>query len=80
MFLSALISKNNMNPTAIKTTATVTLGAGPAITKIELVNETTCPGLTQDKFKELAAEAKANCPITKALAGVQEVTLSATLK
>ena len=81
MFLSALISKEELTPTSINTTASVTLGTvdgGPKITNIELNSEATVPGLSQEKFDELAAAAKANCPISKLLTGT-EITLNATL-
>lgn len=79
MFLSALISNNGMTPTSINTTATVHLGEGPAITKIELDCEASVPGLDDAKFQELAAQAKEGCPVSKALAGVGEIVLNATL-
>lgn len=80
MFLSALLSGNDTPPTKVSTTATVTIGAGPTITKIELVTEAEVPGLDDAKFQELAAKAKEGCPVSKALAAVDEITLSATLK
>jgi osmotically inducible protein OsmC len=36
------------------------------------------PGIDQAKFKEIAEQAKANCPVSKALAGV-EISLDAKL-
>jgi osmotically inducible protein OsmC len=79
MFLSALLTKAEFPPTSVHTTATVHLGDGPTITKIELVTEAEVPGIAGDKFAELAAQAKANCPISKALAAVSEITLDAKL-
>ncbi len=79
MFLSALISNNGMTPTSINTTATVHLGDGPAINKIELDCEAVVPGLDDEKFQELATQAKAGCPVSKALAGVGEIVLNAKL-
>lgn len=52
---------------------------GPSITKIDLKNETKIDGIDDAKFQELAAEAKAKCPISKALAGVPEINLDAKL-
>ena len=37
------------------------------------------PGLDADGFREAAEGAKANCPVSKALAGVPEITLDAAL-
>ncbi len=79
MFLSALISNNGMTPNSINTTATVHLGDGPAINKIELDCEADVPGLDADKFAELAQQAKDGCPVSKALAGVGEIVLNAKL-
>jgi len=79
MFLSALISNDGMTPTSINTTATVHLGEGPAITKIELDCEAVVPGLDAAKFQELAGQAKDGCPVSKALGGVGEIVLNAKL-
>ena len=79
MFLSALLSNDGFKPTSIHTTAKVHLGAGPAITLIELNTEAQVPGLDDKTFQEKAAAAKAGCPISKALASVGEIKLTATL-
>jgi len=79
MFLSALLSNDGFKPTRIHTTAKVHLGAGPAITLIELNTEAEVPGLDDAKFQEKAAAAKAGCPVSKALAGVGEIQLTAKL-
>ena len=79
MFLSALLSNDGFKPTSIHTTAKVHLGAGPAITLIELNTEAQVLGLDDKTFQEKAAAAKAGCPISKALAGVGEIKLTATL-
>jgi len=78
MFLSALLSKDGFTPTRIDTTAKVYLEAGPTIAKIELNSTAEVPGLDADKLQEYAAAAKANCPISKALASV-EILLNAKL-
>ena len=79
MFLSALLTNNGFKPNRIHTTATVHLGAGPTITKIELDCEADVPDLDEAKFQELAAQAKAGCPVSKALAAVPEIVLDAKL-
>ncbi len=79
MFLSALLTKAEFTPTSIHTTATVHLGAGPTINKIELVTEANVPGIEESQFAEIAEQAKANCPVSKALAAVEEITLDAKL-
>jgi osmotically inducible protein OsmC len=57
----------------------VHLGDGPTITTINLVTEAKVPGISGDKFAELAQQAKANCPVSKALSAVGEITLDAKL-
>jgi osmotically inducible protein OsmC len=79
MFLSALLTKAEFPPNNIHTTATVHLGDGPTITKIDLVTEANVPNISGDKFAEIATQAKANCPVSKALAAVSEITLDAKL-
>jgi osmotically inducible protein OsmC len=78
MFLSALLTSAGLTPTKITTNAKVHLGAGPAITKIELQCEASVPGLDEATFKEKAEAAKANCPVSKALSAVP-IELQATL-
>jgi lipoyl-dependent peroxiredoxin len=69
--------------TSIDTTARVRLvkqGEGFAIDRIELTMEAVVPGIDDAKFQQIAAAAKAGCPVSKALAGVAEITLQATLR
>jgi lipoyl-dependent peroxiredoxin len=81
MALSAQLANNNTPAARIRTAAKVHLEkqeGGFAIPLIELETEVEAPGLGDAKFQELAATAKANCPVSKALAGAQ-ITLKATL-
>ena len=78
MFLSALLSRAGFTPTRIHTTATVHLTEGPTISLIELDCEAVVPNLDQATFEEKVAAAKANCPVSKALATV-ELRLNAKL-
>lgn len=78
MFLSALLTKEGFTPARIATTATVHLTEGPTISLIELECEAEVPGLSEEVFQEKAAAAKANCPVSKALAG-PEIRLKARL-
>jgi osmotically inducible protein OsmC len=80
MFLAAQLSKEGKPPTSIDTTASVTLGDGPTVTKILLETVAVVPGVDQKLFDEKVAFSKANCPISKALAAVPEVVIHATLK
>jgi len=71
------------DPTRLETVATVSLdnqATGFAIVAIhlELVGEV--PGVTAAQFQQFADNAKQNCPISRALAAVPSITLTATLK
>jgi len=77
MYLAGLLADKGHPAERIFTTAAVHLG--PAIKKIELESEVTAPGLADGEFQELAAEAKAKCPVSKALGAVPEITMNAKL-
>ena len=82
MALSSLLAKAGTPPESVRTDATVTLrpvDGSPTITKIDLVTVGTVPGIDEAAFKEHAAAAKAGCPVSRALAGVPEITLEASL-
>jgi lipoyl-dependent peroxiredoxin len=82
MALSNILAEAGHAPDSVHTDATVTLrfvGNAPTITKIALVTTGRVPGIDQDVFAEHAATAKATCPVSRALAGVPEITLEATL-
>jgi osmotically inducible protein OsmC len=81
MALSAGLTKAGHKPNSIKTTANVTLdkvGEGFGITKIDLDTVGEVPGIDAATFQQQAEGAKANCPVSKALAGVQ-ISLKARL-
>ena len=52
MFLAAQLTTAGHPPTSIETSATVELGAGPAITKISLVTKAVVPGVSKETFDE----------------------------
>jgi osmotically inducible protein OsmC len=75
------LAKAGHTATSVDTTATVTLEilpTGPTITKIHLTNHSVVPSIDKAKFDEIAAGAKANCPISK-LVKAATITLDATL-
>lgn len=80
MQLSGLLTGNNTPPTSVDTTAEVTIEAGVGITGIALTAEAVVPGIDDAAFQELAAKAKDICPVSKALAAVKNISLTATLK
>jgi osmotically inducible protein OsmC len=63
----------------LETSATVTFVPGTGITKSALTVRGTVPGLAADGFRAAAEGARDGCPVSKALAGVPEITLDASL-
>jgi osmotically inducible protein OsmC len=79
MFLSAQLTNAGFPPTRIHTTATVHLEAGPTITRIELNTEAVVPKVDEKTFQEKVEASKKNCPVSKALGAVFDITVSARL-
>jgi osmotically inducible protein OsmC len=82
MALSNILAQAGSPPDSVRTDAQVTLrivDGAPTITKIALVTVGQVPGVDEATFQEHAATAKATCPVSKALAGVPEITLEASL-
>jgi len=63
----------------LDTSATVTFVPGEGITKVALSVRGTVPGIDAGTFVAAAEDAKVGCPVSKALAGVPEITLDAAL-
>ena len=79
MALSNGLAKAGNPPEKLETSATVTFQPGQGITKGALTVRGTVPGLDADGFRAAADDAKQNCPVSKALAGVPDVSVEATL-
>jgi osmotically inducible protein OsmC len=82
MALSLLLTKAGYTPGQIETEAKVhidRIGDDFAITRIELLTEAAVPGLDATDFSVHAQTAKRDCPVSKALAGV-DITLTASLR
>jgi osmotically inducible protein OsmC len=79
MALSHALAQAGNPAEELKTSAEVTFVPGTGITEIDLKVRGRVPGLDEDGFREAAETAKANCPVSKALAGVPEITLDASL-
>jgi osmotically inducible protein OsmC len=77
MALSNALAKNDTPPERLETSAVVGFKPGVGVTGSALTVVATVPGLDEAKFQELAQDAKANCPVSKALAVV--ITLDAKL-
>jgi osmotically inducible protein OsmC len=82
MALTLIMGQAGVTPTRLHTTATVKLekdGAGFSITTIDLALEGEVPGIDAAAFEKYALEAKANCPVSKALAGTK-ISLTTTFR
>jgi osmotically inducible protein OsmC len=75
MALSHGLAQAGTPPDELKTTATVTFVPGEGITKIVIHARGDVPGLDDAGFRAAAETAKANCPVSKALAGVPTIEL-----
>ncbi|MEC9434161.1 MAG: OsmC family protein [Pseudomonadota bacterium] len=80
MALSLILGEAGLTATQMDTTAAVTLeklDSGFEVTGIALTLKASIPGTDDATFQELAAKAKANCPISKLMNA--PITLTATL-
>lgn len=78
MALSNALAQAGSPAEKISTTASVTFVPGTGVTGSHLNVSAVVPGLSEEQFAELAEGAKAGCPISQALAGI-DITLEATL-
>ena len=82
MALAGALSQGGHKPESVSTSAKVGLkkaGEGFEIKTVELDTEVDAPGLDLQGLQKCAMDAKANCPVSKALAG-PEITVNAKLK
>jgi osmotically inducible protein OsmC len=82
MALSNMLAEAGTPPTSIRTDAVVWLRpveGAPTITKIELTTVGVVPGIDEATFQQQAIAAKRDCPVSRALASVPEITLEASL-
>jgi lipoyl-dependent peroxiredoxin len=82
MALSAALADAGTPVNSVKTDAVVTLrfvDGAPTITSINLTTVGDVPGIDEATFRKAAEGAKAGCPVSRALAGVRDVTLDASL-
>jgi len=83
MTFSFACEKAGFATTTVDTQAHVRLsaqGEGFVIDRIALRLKAVVPGLDEARFLEIAASAKRDCPLSKALASVPEISLQATLE
>lgn len=77
MKLSFVLGAAGFTPESLETKCTITLEDG-VITSSHLQLTAKIPGISPEKFQECAADAKANCPVSKAYN--MEIGLEAELK
>ena len=78
MALSNGLAKAGHTDITLDTRADVTFQPGQGITGSHLTVRAGVPGISAEEFAAFAEEAKANCPVSKALAGTT-ITLDAAL-
>ena len=82
MYLTSVLTQAGHQITGITTTSLVTMdptAQPPLITSIHVSTEGQVSGLSPEEFQAFAEDAKANCPISRALSAVSEMTLEAKL-
>jgi lipoyl-dependent peroxiredoxin len=79
MALANGLAQGGNPPERLETSATVTFQPGEGITRSALSVRASVPGMSDDDFKAAADDAKANCPVSKALAGTKVELASAEL-
>ena len=78
MAFSNALATNGTAPESLQVTAAVTFDPAEGITGSHLLVSAKVPGISEEEFERLAEEAKQNCPVSKALAGIP-ITLEASL-
>jgi osmotically inducible protein OsmC len=82
MALSNILSAAGHAPDSVHTNALVHLrniDGQPTLARVDLDTEGRVTGIDEEQFQRYAEEAKANCPVSRALAGIPEIVLSAKL-
>jgi osmotically inducible protein OsmC len=80
MALSLILGESKLTAEQMDTTAEVTLeklDSGFAVTSVHLILRAKIPGADRATFEQLAAKAKAGCPVSKVLRA--DITLDAAL-
>jgi osmotically inducible protein OsmC len=78
MAFSNGLSSAGHTPESLQVTAAVTFDPASGITGSHLLVSAKVPGLGEEEFQRLAAEAKETCPVSRALSGIP-ITLEASL-
>lgn len=78
MAFAHALGGNGTPPESLQVTAAVTFEPGTGITGSHLLVSAKIPGLSEEDFQRIAEDAKKNCPVSQALAGIS-ITLEASL-
>jgi lipoyl-dependent peroxiredoxin len=82
MALANILATAGHAPESVRTNARVQLrivNGAPTLTRLDLDTEGHVPGIDEQQFQRYADEAKAACPVARALAGIPEMVLTAKL-
>ncbi|KQN99750.1 MULTISPECIES: OsmC family protein [unclassified Arthrobacter] len=79
MAFSHALGEEGKTPDRVETKAEVDFQPGTGITAIRLTLDATVPDLSEEDFQRVAQAAKEGCPVSQALAGVKDISLTATL-
>ena len=82
MSLASLLGEEGYEPAMVAAKGVLTLEQtdnGWSVTRIELDTIADVPGIDEETFARLAEQAKATCPISRALAAIAEITLVTSL-
>lgn len=80
MAFSNALGSEGKTPERVETRADVDFQPGEGITAIRLTLKASVPDLNEEDFQRIAEDAKTGCPVSQALAGVQNISLEATLE
>ena len=82
MQFNAFLYNEGIEAESVATQAVTTLrpvDGTPTITNIALERTVTAPGADEDKVRELGESAKEECPVSRALGAVEEISLELTV-
>ncbi|MGV0109898.1 OsmC family protein [Arthrobacter sp. CP30] len=80
MAFSHALGEEGKTPDRVETKAEVDFQPGTGITAIRLTLDAIVPDLSEEDFQRVAQAAKEGCPVSQALAGVKDISLTATLR
>lgn len=82
MALANILSEAGHAPDSVSTNARIQLrnvDGAPTLTRVDLETEGRVPGVDQEEFQGYAEQAKEGCPVSRALAGIPDIELTAKL-